>query len=318
MVRSDTRERYVRLSGELFRLGKFKVYQHAFGPILAVTCVGTYSLRSLCTALLSVLAFQFMISCGCALDDLTGFRNGSDARNYLSGTEAEFSRKVVSKPLLSGSINERQVVVWAIFSMGVGILLGAASVVMAGGSAAGWAFLLMIVCALLVPHYSWGLRASYRPAGGELLLVATHALSLIWPLVAIGGTLSRLAVVEALLYGVSFLMVSMYSNENDKSGDRSVGRRTVAAAFGTTGTGIALATLVVVEICLALAGGIAARTGGFDFVVPLLLLPGIGLHIYQAWAGIVGGRWMFARSLGLKSMNVLFVGLIGANIALAI
>jgi 1,4-dihydroxy-2-naphthoate polyprenyltransferase len=294
-----------------YRLGNFNIYQHAFGGLIALTALGLQQPRNWTVCLLAVLSFQFIVSCTCTLDDLTGFRNGSDARNYL-GANGDFVRDPANKPLLSGALTERDAVSWAAFSMIAALAIGGTGLVLSPYPWAGaW---IMLLCAALSPQYSWGLKFSYHFAGGEATMVGSHALCMLWPYAAVRGRLDGVAVAEAFAYGASFLLVSIYSNENDQDGDRAVARKTLAAMFGTSGTVVGITLLLVGQLlAVPLTLWAWSSAPGANWLL-VALAPGLSLNIFQAWQGIVRRRWMFARSLGFKAMGLTFVGMILYNV----
>ncbi|WP_336087701.1 UbiA family prenyltransferase [Nocardia sp. SSK8] len=294
---------------QYWRLGKFRVYQHAYGGLLLLTVLGVDRLQYWAVCLTSVVSFQFMISGSCALDDLTGYRNGSDRRNYL-GADGEFARDVATKPLLSGGLTVPQVQRWAALSMTLSVAFAGLGLLLADGPHRWAAAAVYLLCLALMPQYSWGLRASFHPAGGETVLVTTHVLCVLWPALAV-GSISALMWSEAVLFAVGFLLISLCSNENDQVGDREVGRKTIAAMFGTPGTSVALVLAVAAQaaaVGFALAAGVSAWFA-------LAAAPGLALAIAQVWAAVARRRWMYARSLGMKACNLMFAGLAIFNLA---
>src|SRR5260221_13333077 len=89
------------------RLGKLNVYQHYYGLVLAWLMVPAAMLNQPGTTvamLLFLLSQVGVVACTCAADDLTGYRNGSDAANYRPG---DLGRNYRTKPLLTGALTER-------------------------------------------------------------------------------------------------------------------------------------------------------------------------------------------------------------------
>lgn len=297
---------------QYWRLGKFRVYQHTYGVLLALTMLGVDNRQAWIVCLSSVVSFEFMISGSCALDDLTGYRNGSDHRNYV-GAGGEFIRNVAVKPLLSGALTERQVQRWAVASLSASVAVGCLGLFFADES--GWlpATALFALCLVMMPQYSWGLRASYYPAGGESVLVATHILCVLWPVMAVRASIDALVAGEAVLFAVGFLLVSLCSNENDQVGDREVGRRTIAAMFGTSGTSVALVAAFAVQVA-AVAWAVSA---GVSPWLVAAATPGLAVSALQVWIAVRRRRWMYARALGMKACTLVFAGLVLFNLVAA-
>src|SRR2546423_8581449 len=110
------------------RLGKARIYHHAYGWLLAVLLLRLDGLvtkqmaAAIALLLLMVEATQFA---GGAWDDIGGYRDGSDARNYAGRPR----RTVAKKPLLTGALTEREAVVFGVvcWLVGVSATLAAAS-----------------------------------------------------------------------------------------------------------------------------------------------------------------------------------------------
>ncbi|MEV6767387.1 UbiA family prenyltransferase [Nocardia sp. NPDC051030] len=295
---------------QYWRLGKFRVYQHAYGGLLVLTALGVDRLQHWIMCLAAVVSFQFMISGSCALDDLTGYRNGSDRRNYL-GADGEFARNVAMKPLLSGGLTVAQVQRWAVFSMTLSVAFAGVGLLFADGPGRWAATGLFTLCLALMPQYSWGLRASYYPVGGETVLVATHILCVLWPALTVASTIGPLIAAEAVLFAVGFLLISLCSNENDQIGDREVGRKTIAAMFGTPGTSAAL----VASFAIQVAAVVWAVATGAPLWFAAAAGPGLVCAALQLRAAVLQRRWMYARLLGMKACNLMFAGLALFNLA---
>src|SRR5260221_2173643 len=144
------------------RLGKLNVYQHYYGLVLAWLMVPAAMLNQPGTTvamLLFLLSQVGVVACTCAADDLTGYRNGSDAANYRPG---DLARNYRTKPLLTGALTERDAVAFVAVSGTVAVVAG-----LAGFTVLGWhvplAAVLLFVALLGTNQYSAGLRVSYLP-----------------------------------------------------------------------------------------------------------------------------------------------------------
>ncbi|MEO3842444.1 UbiA family prenyltransferase [Streptomyces sp. B22F1] len=299
-----------RSTGELlrglFRLSKLFVYQHYYGwgmAWLLVTPQARERPGTTLAMLLFLVGTMGVVTCTCSLDDLVGFRNGSDARNYNSG---ETKRNFSMKPLLSGRVTEREA---------VGFVSAAATVAILAGLGAFWAldwqaplesyvlYGVMLCCI----QYSGGMRLSYYPGGGEAALFLGTMSGLLAPFTAAQHEWSADAVLVAALLGLWLVMVSSYSNVNDVEGDRSVNRRTLAA---TAPKQVYKSAMVAFFVLSAGSTCLLAATERWPWWTLLTLLPALGLHLRQLREGPLREEWLTARRLGLYAFDLGFVGLL--------
>ncbi|MCA2211626.1 prenyltransferase [Jidongwangia harbinensis] len=295
-----------RVAVGLLRLSKCFVYQQYYGwalvwfmlPAEVRQAPGT--IAAMCWYLLGTGA---IISCACAADDLVGFRNGSDAVNYRSGTTL---RKLSNKPLLSGAVTERQARTFVLCAAVVAVLSGAAAFGSLGWDAPPAAYALYAAGFALSVQYSTGLRVSYHPGGGETTLWLSVAAGLLAPYVAVTGDWSTGAVLAAFLLGLWQVLVSSYSNVNDITGDSGAGRRTLA---------VTLPRRALRRVLVGLVGTSAAGVCALVVVTPwpwwtlLTTAPAIALHGWQLYVGPVLGDWLRARRIGFLAFDAGFLGL---------
>jgi|SRR5579875_309649 1,4-dihydroxy-2-naphthoate octaprenyltransferase len=287
------------------RLSKLNVYQHYYGLVLAWLMVPAAALHrpGVTAAMLLFLVSQVgVVACTCAADDLTGYRNGSDAANYKPG---DLGRNYRTKPLLTGVLTERDVVAFVAASAAVAVAAG-----LAGFTVLGWhvppAAVLVYVASLATTQYSAGLRISYVPAGTEILLCLETAAGLLYPYLAVARQSSATAVIVALILGMWLVMVSTYSNVKDAAGDAAVGRRTLA----TLGPAVYKTAMVVFYLTyLGLTFALALATN-WPWWTLLTLLPVTTMRTVQMYEGPVRNRWLLARKIGFLSYDAGFLGLL--------
>jgi 1,4-dihydroxy-2-naphthoate polyprenyltransferase len=293
------------LAAGFVRLSKLNVYQHYYGLLLAWLMVpaGTlHQLRTTAAMLLFLVSQVCVVACTAAADDLTGYRNGSDAANYRPG---DLGRNYRTKPLLTGALTERDVVAFVAASFAVAIVAGLAGFTVLGWHVPASAVVIFIV-ALGTTQYSAGLRVSYLPGGAESLLGAATAAGLLYPYLALARQWSAAAVIVSLILGLWLVMVSTYSNVKDAVGDAAVGRRTLAtlgAYFYKT------AMLMFYLSYLGLTFALAFATN-WPWWTLLTLLPVTTMRTLQLYAGPVRERWLVARKIGFLSYDVGFLGLL--------
>lgn len=297
----------LRVARGLLRLSKVRVFQHYFGLALAWLMLSPAALdRPGATAamLWLLLGSVAIVACACAADDITGYRNGSDAMNYQAG---ETLRDIRSKPLLSGAVTERQALVFALASGAVAVLAGAA-----GFAALGWrsplaAYVLYLAGFAFSVQYSAGLRISFHRGGSETILCLATAAGLLAPYLAVEERWTLAATLAALLLGLWLVLVSSCSNINDAEGDRAVGRRTLATTVGHPVLKAAMVGYFAVEVALVLA--LAFRADGWPVWTLVAMLPVVATHAAQLRAAVLGGRWLEARRLALIAYNLGFLAL---------
>jgi 1,4-dihydroxy-2-naphthoate octaprenyltransferase len=293
----------------LRKVAKFTVVQHYFGIPLAATLLPAavlLSWRTFAVLALCLLCLAGVVAATTALDDLTGYRDGSDALNY--GAAGRGSR---TKPLLQGGVTERSVLVFALTCEVIALLAGFGAIAVAQR----WTPLalgLFLVPALLCPHYSWGLRISYRPVGGELLVFCATVATLLWPYALLSDTgIGAMPVAEAVLLGLWFLLVVISENTNDVGGDRAVGRRTVPVIVSLAAVRWILFGLIAGWVGITVAYTVR---GVFAPIVFGFLAPTLALHMRHLVEESRRQLWLRGAAISFMAFNLGFAGLLAMNL----
>ncbi|HEX6354426.1 UbiA family prenyltransferase [Actinophytocola sp.] len=240
-----------------------------------------------------------------ALDDRTGYHDGSDLANH--GVDAQAGR-LHRKPLLAGTLTERQVVRFAVLTAALGALLWIVAVVAAPHRPM-WTLVVIVVTIVFYPQYSWGLKVSYR--GFQEVYVAALGWALfLAPYGLLTGHAPGFVVVQALLFGLGPLLFGVYSNTNDVEGDRAVGRLTVAALASPRGNAVFVGLVSLAELALILCAPLAGAPGWF----PLVMLPTILLRANQYRLGFRRLDILRARRLGGWVHRVTVLTLVTVNL----
>jgi 1,4-dihydroxy-2-naphthoate octaprenyltransferase len=247
-----------------------------------------------------------LVSAAVAFDDVTGYRDGSDAANY--GTDAPV-RRLARKPLLAGVLTERAALRFARTALAAGVLCWAAALGLAPHRPM-WAVLSVVIAGFLVPQYSWGLRLGYR--GLQEVFLAAVGWSFVLPLYGLlTGEATALAAVETFLFGLGPLLFGVYSNTNDIAGDRAVGRPTAACLLSSRGNAAFIGALSVMETAVIVAAALL-RIAPWWF--PLALLPVTAARTAQFTAGVLRGDVLRGRLIGIRAHRVLVAVLVAANL----
>jgi 1,4-dihydroxy-2-naphthoate octaprenyltransferase len=290
------------------RLAKLDIVDYYLGVLVVWTLLPT-ALRLeggvLVTTGLFLLGEVFVIAAMVALDDLTGFRDGSDIANYAPDNP---NRRRYRKPLVAGTLTEAQVLRFAWVTGIVGALLWIAAIATAPHAPL-WTVLLIGVTYFFSVQYSWGVKLSYHgfqeffiAALGWALVLAPYGLAV--------GSLDGNVVVQALLFGLGPLLFGVYSNTNDVEGDRKVGRPTVAALATPRGNVLFILTVTAVEAALIVCGPLLGTVWWF----PLVLLPTLLLRARQVRIAFGQGDILRARLLGIRVHRVTVVALVAVNL----
>ncbi|MCM6773127.1 prenyltransferase [Nocardia sp. CDC159] len=228
-----------------------------------------------------------------SFDDITGFKDGSDARNYLGNPS--YLRKAESKPLITGQLelDEARWCAWSTAIVGgvlvfVGFLLAPHHPV--------WLIAFSFIAILLCVQYSYGLNLS-RIGGQELVLFFGFGLPVAVFYTLFSGTLAAVAVMQAVLIGLWAVLVSAYSNMNDLEVDRSNGRLNLATTTDERGYKRIVAILSVAEpvivICFALATSVS-------WWYAVALIPVYALRLVQFRKGFAARDPLLARQYGRR------------------
>ena len=291
------------------QLAKLRVYQHLYEWLLLVLLLDLESVHppganvALVLVLVTMVAVQ---ATACAIDDVVGFRDGSDAENYRANALLAAPAKLLPKPLLTGLLTERQAIGFAVTAAAVTFAGALGAVIALHGNippAAPLAYLAVFACAF---QYSWGFKLSYRPGGLELVIFVVNAATLLLPYWSAAHTVSPLVAIMSGLVGVWFLLVVSYGNAADRDGDRAAGRRTFAvvappSVYRAFLMSLYLASVVLVILPFALG---LLRLAGLLFVIPVLTM-----HTAQVHAGLIGDESRRAMRIGFRSIDVGGLGL---------
>jgi 1,4-dihydroxy-2-naphthoate octaprenyltransferase len=291
------------------RLAKLDIYDYYIGLPLVLAMLAP-ALRwepgTLGLLLLILLAEVAVVAAMVAFDDVTGYRDGSDAANY--GSDAA-RRRLARKPLVAGTLTEPQALRFAWAATAVSALLWGLVILVAPHQPA-WAVALAALCVVASVQYSWGLKISYR-GFQEVFLIG---LGVGWVLVPYGlltGELNGFVVVQALLFGFGPMLFGLYSNTNDAAGDRAAGRITVAAMVPRRLNTAFIIAATAAE-SLLISGSTLAGISPWWF--PLVLAPVLLMRVAQLVIGFVQGDILRARRLAIHTHRVTVLLLVAAHL----
>ncbi|SFQ03490.1 1,4-dihydroxy-2-naphthoate octaprenyltransferase [Amycolatopsis arida] len=285
------------------RLGKIRMYHHAYGWLLAVLLLRLEGLVTERTAgglallLVMVLAIQFS---GGAFDDLGGFRDGSDAHNYAGRPP----RTVARKPLLTGVLTESEAVAFGAACWTVGVAAGLLAAYLLAAPPV--AVVLLLAAQVAAAQYSVGLKLSYRPLGLELTIFFVISAIALVPYWFVAGRPSAEILLASALFGLWFLMIVNYGNASDREGDRAVSRHTLAVLLPAGWFRVLLTLLFTGSVTLL---ALLFTTTRIDPVLAVTVVPVVVLHAAQLYHGVRGNDWRKARFLGLSSVDAGCLGL---------
>ncbi|MEV3872030.1 UbiA family prenyltransferase [Streptomyces sp. NPDC049906] len=292
------------------RLGKLDVYDYYLGVFMVLAAVAfplaAFTGQDALVLVLFTAGSVGVLMAMVALDDVTGFRDGSDLTNYAPDDRL---RAKARKPLVAGTLTVPQALRFAVASAVGGAALWTAAVLCAPHRP-GWALIAAGALFVVSLQYSYGLKLSYH-GFQEVFLVALGAVLVIVPHALLTGGFSGFLMTQALLFGFGPLMFGVYSNTNDVAGDRAVGRPTVAALTSERGNAVFIAALCATEF---LIGALASATGAAPVWFVLLMLPATALRTHQYRTGFVRGDIMTARRLGFRVHRLSVVLMVAANV----
>ncbi|GAB3734685.1 hypothetical protein GCM10027598_60370 [Amycolatopsis oliviviridis] len=291
-----------------FRLAKLDIVDYYLGVAVVWTLLAPalrFDPAVLTTIGVFLLGEVFVIAAMVALDDLTGYRDGSDIANY---SPDDPGRKRYRKPLVAGALTEDQVLRFAWVTGVIGAVLWLAAVAIAPFSPL-WTVALIAVTYFFSLQYSWGVKLSYH--GFQEFFIAALGWALVLaPYGLATGEITGFALAQALLFGLGPLLFGVYSNTNDIEGDRRVGRPTVAALTSPRGNMFFVIAVSAAELVLILA---APALGG-PWWFPLALLPTIVARGWQVWLGFGAGDILRARMLGIRIHRITVGSLLVVNL----
>ncbi|HEY3502322.1 MAG TPA: UbiA family prenyltransferase [Actinocatenispora sp.] len=293
------------------RLAKLDVFDYYLSLVVVWSLVGPalwWQLRTV-AVLVVLLAGQVCVAAAMVcFDDVTGYRDGSDAANY--GPDAP-ARRLARKPLLAGTLTEREAIRFGWVTAAAGTALWVLAVALAPHRPL-WTILLAALCVASAVQYSWGLKLSYR-GGQEVFLAGLGVGWVLAPYGLLAGDPGPFVVVQAVLFGLGPLLFGVWSNTNDIPGDAAVGRITVATRVSARGNRTFIGALTVAEIVLVFV----APWAGAPWWFPLALLPLVAARVGQLVTGLARGDILTARRLGIRAHRLTVVLLVGVNLVAA-
>jgi 1,4-dihydroxy-2-naphthoate octaprenyltransferase len=296
------------------RLAKLDVYDYYLGMVVVLSAVvlpfGAFHASTLRTLALFMVGEVLVVVAMVALDDLTGFRDGSDVANY--GPDAPARRKL-RKPLVAGTLQPRDALRFGWLTAIAGAAVWAATVLTAQHAPV-WTVVLVVVTFVFAVQYSYGVKLSYHGCQ-ELFLAALGWALVLAPYGLVTGRFDGFVLVQALLFGMGPLLFGVYSNTNDIAGDRAVGRLTVAAQVSPRGNALFIGVLSAAEF---LVGLVASLTGVAPWWFVLLMLPVTALRVRQYHVGFGERDILRARRIGIRTHRVCVVLLVVANVVVGI
>ncbi|ONK10121.1 prenyltransferase [Streptomyces sp. MP131-18] len=287
------------------QLGKARVYHHAYGWVLALLLlrldghVGRDTAAALALLLVMVLTTQWA---GGAADDLGGYRDGSDARNYAGRPARTMSRK----PLLTGVLTEAEAVRFAIVMFAVAVASGLVAVLTLDGGSPFAAVAVMLVAQVCSVQYSVGMKLSYRPFGLETTILFIIGCIALLPYWLVAGSLNAEIWYTSALVGLWFLLIVNYGNASDRRGDAEVSRQTLAVFLPPAVFKGVLVLLFLGSVTLLT---LLFTTTRFDTALGLATVPVVVLHAVQLYYGVGKEDWRKARFIGLSGVDLGCVGL---------
>ncbi|MGA5301839.1 UbiA family prenyltransferase [Nucisporomicrobium flavum] len=295
----------------LARISKLSVYLHFFPWVLAALLVSPAALDrpgAIPALVLFLLASAGLVAATATVDDIVGYRNGSDAANY---TRPGFRRDIRRKPLLSGALTMREAVVFAVLAEAFAVVTGFAGFAVLDWDVPVSAVVVFILVTVFGPQYSGGLRFSYHLGGAELLLGVGTLGGLLFPYLAVEGRWTWAAVLQGALMGLWLVMLVSCSNVGDREGDAQVGRRTlpVVAPMST----VKAAVVAYLVLSVAIIGVFALVTTGPWWALAVLA-PATALHVAQVHLAVVRDRWRSARVAAFVAYDLGFLGLVAVNL----
>lgn len=296
------------LIGALGRLGKVKLFEIWLGPIIAwslVIGVDGLHLRSsaLCLLFFAVIAFGMWGTH--AFDDITGYSDGSDIRNYAP----ERKRSQV-KPLVEGQLTVRTARIFAFTCAGIAAICVVLFCVISDFRP-WWVFVGGLAVVVLGVQYSAGINFSYRfIGGGESVTGVTLAASVLLPYVAATQQVDARVWLQSLLFGLWLVQVLICSNSADADDDRKVGRRTVAARTTPGSNRVFVATVFGANWLIVVLGVVFGALSPWTL---LALLPAWLLQGYVLRNGL-RGQWRNRRNYGFEALRLAVLGLVIVNV----
>ncbi|AWZ04266.1 MULTISPECIES: UbiA family prenyltransferase [unclassified Streptomyces] len=263
--------------------------------------------RVLLTLVVLTLGWVGVCASAVAFDDVTGFRDGSDLVNY-DPAQAQLRNREL-KPLLDGHLTVRQALGFGYAALLFGITWAVLGALIAPHRPL-WALALLPVLVGGSVQYSYGLRLSHR-YGQELVLILSTSLVAVIPFGLVHGEMTGLALLESVLIGLWSVLVSLYSNINDRDGDIASGRKNLATMLRPPVYAAVIAAFSLAETAAILW---ACAVGAVPWWFLLALAPVIALRVHQLRTGLLKGQVLVARKLGGQAHRLGVALLLVANL----
>ncbi|MCT2582979.1 UbiA family prenyltransferase [Actinophytocola gossypii] len=245
-------------------------------------------------ALALIVAGYFLVHCAViAFDDVTGFRDGTDAKNYRDNPSA--LRRLRWKPLVTGELRLPQALRFAWACVVVGLALLVAGLLVAPHHPV-WLVVLAVAGAAVSVQYSYGLKFSHI-GFQELVLFLWTAELVFVPFWALTGGVTAHLVVEGALFAFWLMMVSFYSNLRDLETDRGAGRINLATIAGENNYIRILGVLAVADLAVV---ALLVVNGVFPLLLGLLLAPVFAARIAQFRVAALRRDPLLGRLLGRR------------------
>lgn len=245
-------------------------------------------------ALVLIIAGYFLVHCAViAFDDITGFRDGTDAKNYRDNPSA--LRRLRWKPLVTGELQLPQALRFAWACLVAGLVLLVAGLLVAPHHPL-WLTVLAVGGACVSAQYSYGMKFSHIGFQELVLFLWTAELVLIpyWALT--GGVTARL-VTEGALFAFWLMMVSFYSNLRDLETDRGAGRINLATIAGERNYIRILGVLAVADLVVV---AILVVSGTLPLLLGVLLCPVFVARLVQFRVAALNRGPLLGRLLGRR------------------
>lgn len=295
-----------------WKLAKYRIDVH-LGLFLAWSLLPwtrAFETRSLAIFALSFVSIGTGACAGIVLDDVNGFRDGSDAKNYTEEDGVGY-RPRSKKPLVVGLLTVSQALRFAIVlaSISGASMIG---VWFVAGFEPWWILLPVLATGALSTQYSYGLKLSYRGLQ-DLVLLLTFLSTVVLPYGLVMGTISTAALVVGVLLGLWDVQVVQFSNIPDAESDRAVKRRTMAVVLSGDGhRRLIRATFLLIW----LGSAAAVVTGLLPGIALLALVPAFATHLGALRAGLKDDPRLAyeGRIRGWTAMRWWTAGIVVANV----
>jgi 1,4-dihydroxy-2-naphthoate octaprenyltransferase len=294
-----------------FRMGRTIRYENWLGTPLwwtALPAATATSGTTLGLIPLTLLIYMALVATGGTLDDVQGWRDGSDMINYQRSDPTGL-RPLTRKPLLLGWVTEAQAIRYAAATAAVTSMALVAAWVIAGARPLWWLPGYGILLAA-GSQYSYGLKLSYV-GFQEPLFWAVKVGCVVFPYVLVTGSFSPKIIFLGVLFGLWFVQVLMCSNAHDVAGDRQAGRRTAAVTVSELG----YRRLLTVVFGLSWLVAVTAVVGGWlSPWYALAIAPTAALHARQLDLITRRGSPLQARAIGFWALRVGVLGVCVVNL----